>query len=283
MKEILKKYYDIEISEYKDYKEGIIFFVDGYYYLFVKCHYDEEYINQLVIICSQLQLKNIQLHEFIYNKEGKLLSDSFVLFRIHVFIDSTISFNDVLLFANVDCNAYKKNYIFMDKFWEDKIDYLEMQLSELSDNKLINNSFDYYVGIGEILIAYLRKNYDKSSIDLRLSHKCLNCLDSIEYYNPLNISFDLFYKDIASYIRLTKDEDLLMNMIERINEKDKGYFFVRMVFPFTYFYEISDILIDGKESDKLIDVINHVTEYENYLRTMEKVFGIYLFSWIKLY
>jgi len=281
MKEILKKYYDIEISE--DYKEGIIFFVDGYYYLFVKCHYDEEYINQLVIICSQLQLKNIQLHEFIYNKEGKLLSDSFVLFRIHVFIDSTISFNDVLLFANVDCNAYKKNYIFMDKFWEDKIDYLEIQLTELSNNKLINNSFDYFVGIAEILIGYLKDNFDKESLNLCLSHRCFNSLSTIEFYNPLNISFDIYLKDIASYIRITKNRELLLDVIDKEsrNLNYLKYFFVRMVFPFSYFREVSNVLIDGKNNEGLVKIVNNEYEYECYIYEMEKIFGIYIFSWIK--
>jgi len=111
----------------------------------------------------------------------------------------------------------------MAQFWEEKIDYLELQLSELSNNLLLNNSFDYFVGIAEILLEYLKRNYSEENIDLKLSHRCLNCLDSIEYYNPLNISFDLAYKDIAAYLRKSKDIDLTIDIIDKAIKEAKEH------------------------------------------------------------
>lgn len=278
---ILKEFYGIAIKDYKPYKEGILFFASGNYYLFTKCYYDEAYIANLYLVCNELRKEKVQLHDFVYNKEKKLISKDYVLLKVNEFIEE-ITFDDVLFFNSIDCNKFKDHYTFMDKFWEEKIDYLEMQLSELSNNKLLNNSFDYYVGIAEILIDYLRRNYQGGSFDLRLSHKCLNCLDSLEYYNPLNISFDLKYKDIAAYLRKKGDMELILEMIEKATRSDEyRYFFVRMVFPFRYFYELEEILVDGKDNHELINVVNHVDNYEKYLLNIERLFGIFIFDWIK--
>lgn len=279
MKELLKKYYGIEVSDYSEYEEGILFIVDGVKYYFTKCHYDKEYIAYLFQVCQKFS--QVPLHHFVFNKNGEILSEEYVLLRLYVFVDD-ITLYDIERFQSFSCDEYLPEYLFMDKFWEDKIDYLEMQLSELSDNKLINNSFDYYVGVGEILISYLKKIYHQESIHLCLSHKCLPSLSTLDFYNPLHISFDHPLKDLASYIRITGNEELLLNTIDQIKNKDDfHYFFVRMVFPFSYFYEISNVLVDKTDEKKVIMMVNQVTEYEEYLWRMEKLFGIYLFSWIK--
>lgn len=277
MKEILRKHYNIEIEDYKEYNEGIVFFISGSYYLFTKCHYDEKYIDDLVNICNKLREK-VKLHDFVYNKDGKVISEDYILFKINVLLDD-IDENDIYNFNYINGNEYIKDYIFMDTFWEEKIDYLEMQLSEFSNNKLINHSFDYYVGIGEILISFLKKNFNRDNVNLCLSHRCLNNLKSIDFYNPLNISFDLPLKDMASYIRITNNEELLMNIIDK--NVDKSYLFVRMVFPFMYFDEVSNIIVDKNDNKKLIEIVNGIDKYEEYIGRMEKLFGIYLFSWIK--
>ena len=62
---------------------------------------------------------------------------------------------------------------------------------------------------------------------------------------------------------------------------DYIYFFVRMTFPFDYFHELQEILVDGKSNENLIRIVNRVGEYEKYLGEMQKLFGIYVFSWIK--
>ncbi len=284
MKDILnklKEYYGLDVQDYECYKDGITFFVNGNYYLFTKCLFEEEYLNDILELCNYVRSSGIKIHDFVYNKEYKLISDGYVLFKINVFIEE-IDFDDILLFKRLDCSKYLKKYVFMDKFWEDKIDYLEIQLSELSDNKLLNNSFDYYVGIAEILILYLKNNYDKEKIKLCLSHRCLECLDTLEFYNPLNISVDLPYKDVATYLRRKKDVLLLTSMIdESLRDGNYGYFFARMVFPFKYFHEVEGILVDKKSNRELIEIVNNVDNYERYLFDMEKMFGIFLFEWVK--
>ena len=43
MKDLLKEKYKIEIDNYYVYKDGIIFFLDGFRYYFVKHDYDDEF------------------------------------------------------------------------------------------------------------------------------------------------------------------------------------------------------------------------------------------------
>lgn len=281
--EILKTFYNIKITDYREYKEGIIFYLNGSYYLFTKCYHDEKYLTSILELINYARMNGIKLHDIIYNKEYKLISKEYILLKINVLIDK-VDINDVILFSSVDCNSFRDKYVSMEKLWEEKIDYLELQLSEFSSNKLLNNSFDYFVGISEILIGYLRNIYEyKMKVDLRLSHRSLSCLDTIEYYNPLNISLDVKYKDMAFFIRQTSDYNLLFRYIEQsLKDGYLDYFFVRMVFPFKFFDEAENILLDGKDERDLVNIVSKIGDYEAYLGEMEKYFGIYLFSWIEV-
>ena len=279
MKDILSEFYKINIDNYQIYKDGLIFQIDGINYYFTKTFYDSVYINELIRICNELKEQNIFLHDFVKNINNEYLTEQWILFRVNTLLDD-IDLNDINKFININCNKYLSEYITMEDFWQNKIDYFEIQISELSDNKLINHSFDYYIGIAEIIIQFLRKNPAK--IDLCLSHKTLDSLKTIDFYNPLNITFDLKLKDIASYIRLTNNLELLSDILDQQDEYyNKAYFMARMVFPFKYFNVISNMVVDKEKDSDLVYMLNNVKQYENYVSKIQSMFGIYLFSWIK--
>lgn len=280
MKNILKNKYGIEISDFEEYDDAISFIVDGTLFYFKKTVYDEVYLREL----QQWQIwlnGSVSLHDFVFNKDGNLLSDGYVLFKCNVLNDN-VNLNDVILFNNIRNLEKKKYFINMVDFWESKIDYLERQLSEFSYSALINNSFDYYVGIAEQLLSYLKKQqYDKNA-DLCLSHRVFNSLSSLEFYCPLNVCIDYSVRDLALYIRNTNDVNLLMELVDKIIDVDeKAYFFVRMAFPFSYFTELSNVLIEKKDEKKLINIVNNVNQYEKYLSFLEEQFNNKLFYWIK--
>lgn len=278
MKDILKRYYYLEVDELTEYNEGVIFYLNGDYYYFVKSIFDEKYLNNLYIFCKS---NNVKCHELVFNKDNHLISEEFVLMKIVTFIEN-ITINDVNYFATIDCNTYKDKYLRLDKVWEMKIDYLEVQLNEFSDNKLINNSFDYFVGIVENLILFFKKNVRDENFRLCLSHSGLNDLSSVDFYNPLKFSIDYWMKDLASYIRLSKDYEFLGRVLDKINNfSDKVYLFVRLIFPIEYFDEVTKVLVDKKDDKKLVDYVNDVNEYENYIEMIQEILGIHLFSWIK--
>lgn len=278
MIEILEKFYNIKNVQYKEYNNGIVFTIDGINYYLVNTFYNEEKINDIYKLSLFLRLRNIRVHEFVFNNKNLLLSDGCVLFKVNVLIDD-IDLKDISLF-NIMVNEYKNEYISFNKFWEDKIDYLELQLSELSSNKLINNSFDYFAGISELLLSFCRDNYiyDKN---VYLIHRIFNSLNSLEFYNPLNVTVGCKYKDIVSYIKITDNFDILDRLLNEIDNNDKIYVFSRMCFPFKYFETVNDVLLSNIDEQVLIDIVDNVEQYEEFLRNMELLFGINLFSWIK--
>ena len=277
----LKKYYGIDIDDYKEYEDGITFLVAGINYYFYKTIFDEVYVNEIYNKLKEIDSRKINLHSFVLNKDGKVFSEGYILFKLNVLIDD-IDLNDIYLF-----NSYKnvfvdnKAYLSMSEFWYSKIDYLEYQVGELSGSKLINNSFDYFVGLSEMLLLFYKNNYIEDNNDMCLVHRELNSLSTIEFYNPLNIMRGNKYKDIVSYIRLTSNWDYFENLINRVNANDRIYIFTRMCFPFKYFSAVNKIVLNEEDVNDLIEVLNRIDEYEKYLGTVGDMMNIKLFYWIK--
>ncbi len=278
MIEILKENYNLTISQYKPYNEGIIFYLNGFYYYFTICYLEEEKINDLILFIDKI--KTISFHTFISNKRHQFLTNNYVLLRLNTLI-TEITIKDIYNFNSIKINEYNSQYLFMDELWEQKIDYFESQISELSNNKLINTSFDYFVGLSETIIKFYKNNFHKNKNQLVLSHQTMKSLSTVDFYNPLHLSYDYYLKDIASFIKLTKDEALLLNTIEQLNSSDKCYLFVRIIFPFNYFKEVENILINESSEHNLVNIINNIPKYELFLKNMEKYFGFNVFYWIK--
>jgi len=273
---ILKRYYGIDVDYYKKYNEGIIFFVNGDYYYFFYTPLSEEEINESDF--SDLLRKNgILVHDFVLNNNGGILSENYILIKLNHLIDE-ISLSEITKF-NINVMS-KANIGFYDK-WIDRVDYLEKQLTELSGNKLINNSFDYFVGIAEQLLDFLKVNYNDIG-DTFITHRTFANLSTIDFYNPINIVLGNRYKDIASFIQLNNDWDLLDIVLDKINDNDRVYLFVKLVFPFDYFYAINLYVTGDVSRLKNINYyIDHIEEYENYLIKVSNLFGYNLFYWIK--
>lgn len=276
MKEILKEYYGVVLEYSRKYNDGLIFFVNGDYYYLCKCNLDSVELKKSYELYLILKRRNIVLHDFIYNNKEELLSNGYVLFKLNYIIDD-IDIND---FKRLDVEI---DYDLRDDFynlWINKIDYIEMQLIDMSQNNIINYSFDYYVGIAEMLLNYYRDNVYGSS-DKFIVHRVFYNLSTVDFYNPLNIVLGDRYKDIASYIRLTDNWNLLYNLLNNINFKDKVSLFVRLSFPFYYFNLVNNYLVDGIDEDKILNVIKDIDKYEEYLWKLEKIFVVSLFYFIK--
>jgi len=277
MKELLFKNYDINLEHYEDYNGGLLFVVAGVKYLFVKCDYNEAMLDGLNREVSRLIRYNIKLHTLIKNNNGEYLSNGYVLMMVNV-IDDEISLYDIGLFNSVLVDSNEK-YNDMNSFWYRKIDYIEQQVHDLSSNLLINNSIDYYIGISEMILANLNNHLGISKITL--SHKYLKNLSSLEYYNPLNMSYDVWLKDICYYVKYKNDYKYMEKIIDCLSDYEINYVFSRFCFPFDYFEEISDVILNKKNEGDLLRIVTNVDVYEQYLFDMERFFNIYIFEWIK--
>lgn len=276
MNEILKEYYGLEVEYYRFYNDGLIFFVNGDYYYLCKTIFNEVEIEKSYTLYNLLKKANVFLHDFIFNNNGELKSGEYVLFKLNYIID------------DIDLSDLNKmqiiiNYDVVDNFyllWTSKLDYLEKQLVDLSENTIINYSFDYFLGIAEMLLCFYRDNFDKVN-DKYVVHRSFYNLSTIDFYNPLNIVLGDRYKDFASYIRITNDWNLMYNLVDSLDYKDRVGLFIRLAFPFYYFKLVNNYLTDGEDENKIIKLVNDIDNYEEYLWKLEKVFGINLFYFIK--
>ena len=276
MKEILKKYYNLDDIEYKYYDEGIVFSIDGVYYYLYKSIYDEKTTNLIVNKYINISF----LHRPIRNIYNNYISEGYCLLKMNVLIYD-ISEKDIELFDKVNVELLQK-YISMNDIWESRIDYIERQVNEMSNDSIINYSYNYFVGIAEILLKLLR-NYNLFDISFSLVHIRFDTLSSIDFYNPFNLIIDLKYRDLMNYVKLIRNEEMLISIIDKINKNSYQYFycFVRLVFPFTYFKNVNSYILDKNNIKKISTIVDNNTKYEQFINKMQKLFGIKVFLWLK--
>lgn len=250
MREILELYYRIKLDYYKEIDNSILFCVDGVYYLFCETEFDEEYLIMLNKLVIELKISKLYLHDFIFNINGNIKSENYVLLKINV-LEYDVDIDDVNNFMVYVKEEFYSNYILLEDRLAEKVDYLE--------NNSLDGITDYYIGIYEVLISNLKKySFDSKLV---LSHRVFN-LNSYYFYNPLNVCIDIYWRDIASYIRLSGDSGMLLDFLYNFKGDvyEYNYFFSRMVLPYEYTKDV---------------------RYEEYLLKMEKLFGIDYFVWLK--
>ena len=276
MKELLKKHYGLEIEYSRNYQDGLIFFVNGDYYYLCKCLLNEEELLKCYDLYLLLKSKQVILHDFVFNNDNNLLSDEYVLLKLNYLIDDIDIYDIEKLNIEVDFDYVEDFY----SLWIDRIDYYEKELFVDEDNNFINYSFDYFIGLSEMLLDYyknsilvIKKNY--------VVHRSFITLNTIDFYNPLNIIVGDKLKDYASYIRLTNNWDLLYSLLNNVTYEDRVYLLVRLSFPFKYFYCINNYISNNSCVEELLTIVEDISKYEDYLERLELLTGIKLFYWIK--
>ena len=95
------------------------------------------------------------------------------------------------------------------------------------------------------------------------------------------VTLDLKLRDIASYIVLNKDYDLLYKIITNLNDYERLFLFCRLIIPYKYFELLDDVITKELDDKELVKYINNYKVYEDYVRDIEKIFNINIFKWIK--
>ena len=278
MNDLLEKYYGISVEYYKKYRDGIVFFVNGDYYYFFKVYLDNSKINDIYKLYLIMKERNIVVHDFILNNKNELLSEMYALIKLNYLI-TNIDLYDIQKFNVLVNNSINLKNDFREE-WINRIDYLETQVMELSNCLLINNSFDYYIGVSEIILNFYNDQYDSSN-DYYVVHSLFDSLSTIDFYNPLYFCLGNRYKDFVSYIKISNDWDILHKLLNQITENDKVYLFVRLSFPFEYFKVVNKMLIDGIDEKNILKFVREIDKYEEYLLKLEEYFGYKIFYWIK--
>ena len=272
MKNLIAYYYNIYITQYKKSKDKFQFEYNGKKHSFVLFEGDPEtlYKNYLIIKKS-----NKYCHKILMNKDGSMItmynSKPFVLMREDFFIDKCVDINEIISYDSFVGQNYSLTW---KRLWEQKIDYYEYQMSQVSFKyPKIKESFNYYLGLTETAISIL--NYvDKSAIDYFISHKRVFSNETLdEFFNPLEIVIDSRARDLAEFIKTNYIyQNLNINDIYfyidsfNFNSNESLLFFARIMYP-SYYFDQYDEIIQGKISEEKAELLTKKNaDYEVFLK-----------------
>lgn len=279
MKNTIMYYYDFDNPIIYKWNKRIYVKYNNEKYLFQPVYLEQE----LAEIYS-LMNRNDQYYRIIKNKFNSLITiyqgQKYVLLRLNEVRSGDYEreiFNHIYIPPTSKYTIDRSNWYFL---WSKKNDYFEYQLSHISGKyPLIDESIDYYIGLAETAISYIKynsidntkNNYD----DLTVCHRRIN-KDSI--FNPLNVVVDHKERDIAEYLKYLffnreNTEDKIKYIINNYKGNIFGYYriYARLLYP-SYYFDIYDGIINEQiPEEELRKIIERVNEYEQYL---QKIFDI---------
>ena len=284
MKSDIEYYYNIRIDKLNNYHNYYSFTYATDKYIFVNYERPEEDLKELNNVVRELKTKNIRCHEFVLNKDSKIITTmdniNYVMLKINVFEEQIIDLFDIidfhqyLVLNSKQSKLYRNNW---GELWSKKIDYFEYQIHEIGkDKSIILNSFSYYVGLAENAISYVNNINDSinGNYKLTLSHKRVyNPNYALNFYNPLSFIFDLQVRDIAEYLKslfFKKDNayNVLDNYLKKIKLSNYEYhmLYARLLYP-SYYFDVYEKIMNETDNEKaIIEIISLVDEYEIFLK-----------------
>lgn len=285
MKNIIEFYYNIKINTIHSKDDYYTFTINNQQYIFKPYYKDERTASSCYRLNNMLS-NIIPLNNIIPNKYNSPISivdnTSYILLEnknkniISLPAISNISNTPITNTTYVQ-NLERNNW---ETLWSEKIDYYEMQIGENRKKyPLIRESFDYFIGMGEIAISYLvntKLEEKPTTYDNKVpAHNSI--LNSL--YDPSNFILDHKARDLAEYIKYSFWNNN-HNIFNELNEYfSHNYFsvygirvlFSRIMYPSFYFYLYDDIITEKKEEKELSTIINRINEYEHFL------YNIYLY------
>lgn len=284
MKSDIEYFYNIKIDQFEQIDAYYTFEYNFSKYYFVLLERPLEDLKDLNNIINELKNKNIKCHEFVLNKDFKLVTNiddiNYIMLKLQEKEDIQLDIFDIINFQNqLKLNPEKSKLYRNDwaNLWSQKIDYFEYQISEIGkDKELILNSFSYYIGLAENAISYVNsvnENY-QGDFYLTLSHKRIYSPNySLNFFNPLSFIFDLRVRDVAEYLKseFFKKEDAylaLSQYLNRLKLSDYEYrmLYARLLYPSYYFDLYEKVMNNSLDEEALIDIISLTDEYEIFLK-----------------
>lgn len=230
------------------------------YYLYEV--YDLEKVKKQYEIASYYSF----YYSFVLNYNHSIFSEYhnhiFVLLSNNNFLEQNYHFN----FSNIIISSnYKNNWYYS---WLKRSDFLEKKYYEIKGKyPIIDESFDYYLGLLEMSIYYLR-NYNSILGNGYLQHEKYS---KEELYNPLNIKIDFKERDFAEYLKniFFSNEYLNINVSNLIYQNRNSYnfdlVFARILYP-NYYFDIFDKIVFFNENEiELKKIIARIQEFRKYV------------------
>ena len=286
MEQFLKYFYNIYVEKVQKNNGNYYFYYNKNLYYILKCNRTIKELEEIFVVSKELYNLGIPVSEIIINMQGQILTkyeeDNYVLLKIIANRSVDYNINDIINFQNRlnltkdKLELYRNNWGLL---WEEKVDYFEYQIKELGINKpIILNSFSYFIGLAEnaISIANIWNLNSKNSNNVVLSHKRIKYPNlEVDFLNPLTFIFDLSIRDISEYFKsmfFYTDEKKTFNELKTwlyrttLSDYEANMLYARLLYP-SYYFDIYEKVIEDKiNEEELIDIINKVNDYENFLK-----------------
>lgn len=286
MNQILKYYYDIDAKGIKEDNSVYYFNYNNKFFCFALYERNLADLDDIVTISRELKGLNIKCHDIIINKFNKIISvynnKNYILlcisgrYKNEINIFDMMSINNRITLSEEKKKMYKNNWQVL---WENKIDYFENQIRGYAkEKKGILNTFSYYIGMAENAIEYINKinqreqisNFDKISV----CHRRIFFPNyELNYLNPISFILDLEVRDYAEYFKAEffggeniEQEFSSFLKIKKLEKYSYSMLFARLLFP-SYYFDVYEKMLRNEVDDiELINIVNKVYEYENFLR-----------------
>lgn len=278
--------------------ENYIFFVGNEKYYLIPYKREMTEIKDLVELNKRMINSNSLVHEIIINKFNEPISmisnENYILLRVYVNDIKKIDINDIIymLNENVDLSnldsLLRTNWVTL---WSNKVDYIEYQMGHLIKKyPFLNNTIDYYLGLCENAITYIKnlRMFSSHKIPIGISHKRITKDATLfDLYNPLNLIIDYKVRDIAEYIKDAFFKDGNVNYI--LNIVFKNYWFdklnlsllvSRLLYP-SYFFDMFEEIINKElDENRVYSLIKKSSKYEEFIDSIIKNCNLQNLQWL---
>ena len=186
MKDSINYYYNFSISEVENWDAVYRFKIGNDFFYFVPLKRTIGEVEDLISVSRELKIRGIDVHDIIFNKFGKIITnvfnENYILLKPigdlyeEYDINAIIKLNKFLILNSNKSKLYRNSWA---KLWSAKVDYFEYQVRELGkDKNLILDSFSYYIGLAENAICYVNATTSKyvpsSNDSITLAHRRIN-------------------------------------------------------------------------------------------------------------
>ena len=280
MKNALIFYYNLYSNDIRQVSGNYKIFVDDNKYVLFNCDSHVNNINFVYYISNYLLNKHINVHQIILNNSNQIITFinniPHVLMKIFV-DDEYVTLNDVINFSNIAIEE-NENIKFhkWSQLWEQKVDYMEYQISQFGKKySIIRSSFSYYIGLAENSIM-LSKMVENNISFNNISHRRINNKDKLfDLYNPFNLIIDYKVRDVCEFFksRFFIDNDIYDEIIyflsySNYNPNELIAFFARFLYP-SYYFDMYEKIINNDYNEKnLLVIIDKAEDFEKIIKKL---------------
>ena len=283
MKNLINHFYHIYPDKIYKKHDIYYFYINDSKFYFLEFNRDLTDLPVLVELTNVLYEKGIKVHTFIKNIKEEFYASfdrkNYILLRTNIEENIEVDLIDIVKFNNLlasDSNLLYKNE--WKTRWMNQVDKFEAQVMEYNDEyPIMRSCFDYYIGLAENAISYL-KNIELETEEDKKLYLCHKRISSpITYgtlYNPLNFMFDNKTRDLAEYVKtkffngIFNEEEIEKILIRNnyaFSVNDASLFYARLLYP-TYYFDFFEKVINGEIlEEKFEKFINLSQNFESLL------------------